>query len=128
MKSHAIIVLALFFAMSEILPGCVAQSEQNEKNIFLKGKVEKINRTGRAGSFLFDEIRTDGAESKILVTVTEEARFSKQVDQVFQKAGFEDLKEGMVVEVKFKGPIGLSYPAQGQAEEVRIIEGNTFKR
>ena len=117
-----------FFVIFVVLPGCVAQSEQKEKNIFLKGKVEKIDRTGRAGSFLFDEIRPDGAESKILVIVTEETRFSKRVDQVDQKAGFEDLKEGMVVEVKFKGPIGLSYPAQGQADEVRIIEGSTFNR
>ena len=127
MKPLAIIVLGLFFAIFEVLFGHVAQSGQKE-NIFLRGKVEKINRTGGLSTFMFDEIRPDGTESKILVIVTGETRFSKQVNQVNQQVGFEDLKEGMEVEVKFKGPIVLSYPAQGKAENVRIIEVNTFNR
>jgi hypothetical protein len=122
-------ILALFFVI--FLSSCIdgAPSKENEKDVDIRGKVVKVNpgnkeamKSGRLGTFMVEGFQPGGTEYKASVTVTEKTLIFKQSNQIRTKAGFEDLREGRQVEVKFKGPVLMSYPVQAEAGEVRIVE------
>ena len=97
-------------------------AKSDEKNVDLRGRIVKVNRIGKLGTFLVEGSKPDGTEYKASVTVTEKTLILKEINRTEQKASFEELKEGLQVGVKFKGPVRMSYPVQAQAGEILIIE------
>ena len=100
-----------------------------DKKPDISGKITKIThgtkealRRGRLGSLMVVGAKPDGRDFKALVNVTVDTLVLKRIEQAKQKSHFEDLKEGMHVEVKFKGPVLMSYPVQGTAGEIQITE------
>lgn len=105
---------------------------KEEKKVDIRGKIAKITqaseeakRHGRLCTIMVEGVKPDGKDDKALVTVTRETLIFRQTKQT---AGFEDLKEGLQVEVKFKGPVSLSYPPMATAGEILILEQASEKR
>lgn len=128
MKSFMEIILTGLLALFLSSWAFNASCKENENYLDIKGKIIKINRAGkealrigRLGTLVVDGSKPDGTEYKASVLVTGKTLIFKEINQVRQKAGFEDLKEGLQVTVKFIGPILMSYPVQAVAGEVRII-------
>lgn len=101
-------------------------SPKEEKKIDIRGKITKIThaseeakRHGRLGTLMIEGVKPDGTEDRASVTVTKETIIFRQTKKT---ANFEDLKEGLQVEVTFKGPVTLSYPPMATAGEILILE------
>lgn len=127
MKSIKGIILTILPAL--LLSLCPAPSEENDKDMDIRGKITKINRPskeavkfGRLGAIMVEGSKPDGTEYKASVKVTGGTVILKQIGMVREKAGFNDLREGLEVEVKFKGPVMMSYPVQAEAGEILIVE------
>ena len=55
-------------------------------------------------------------------TVTDETELTKQEDGEVVPAAFEDLAVGQIVEATYEEDIALSYPTQGDAVSIEILE------
>jgi hypothetical protein len=66
---------------------------------------------------LQDDTRYDWA----IVAVTEDTKIRNAAGRP-RRATFEDLEVGRVVEVYFEGPVLFTYPVQGGARLIRILE------
>ncbi len=126
MKSIAFMIIiltggyVLYFSSS-----IYGNSSKEEKRVDIQGIItnitpasEEAKRHGRLCTLMVVGVEPDGAEDSALVTVTDETLILKQGDQ---KAGLEDLKEGIQVAVKFKGPVAMSYPVLAKAGEILIL-------
>jgi hypothetical protein len=80
---------------------------------------------GRLSTFVVVGVESDGTEDRAIVTVTNTTLILRQEGQ---PAGFEDLQEGLLVEVKFTGPVAASHPVMATAGEIRILEQTGEKR
>lgn len=57
--------------------------------------------------------------------VTDETEILDQRGEEQTPAMFEDLEVGQVVEATYLGPVAASYPQQGTADSIMILEGTT---
>ncbi len=126
MKSIAFMIIILTGGYALYFSSCIyGNSSKEEKMVDIQGIItnitpasEEAKRHGRLCTLMVVGVEPDGAEDSALVTVTDETLILKQGDQ---KAGLEDLKEGIQVAVKFKGPVAMSYPVLAKAGEILIL-------
>ncbi len=82
--------------------------------------------TSISGSVVLVEEDPSAEESgdKGYFTVTDETEITKQEDGKQVEATFEDLELGQLVEATYEGAVAQSYPTQGSAESIAILEGS----
>ena len=80
---------------------------------------DKAKQHGRICTLLVEGVDQNGIEDRALVTVTNDTQIFMQDSQ---PAAITDLQEGLRVEVKFTGPVGMSHPVMATAGHIRIIE------
>ena len=71
---------------------------------------------------LVEEDPSSDSGDKGYFTVTDETEISKQEDGEVVRAAFEDLAVGQTVEAAYAGPVMESYPPQGEAASIAILE------
>jgi len=124
MKSIALMTIILVIFLSFF--SCIyANSSKEEKKADIVGTITNITqasdeakRHGRLCTLMVVGVEPDGTEDRAMVTVTSTTHI---LTQGRQPAGLADLKEGLQVEVKFKGPVFASHPVMATAGEVRIL-------
>jgi hypothetical protein len=63
-----------------------------------------------------------GSGDKGSFTVTDETQITRQQDGAAVPAAFGDLEVGQMVEATYAGPVAESYPTQGNAASIAILE------
>lgn len=95
----------------------------------VRGKIETVTLYAGKTTGTVGTIRVEGAKEKdtqhdkAMVRIQgKSTRIYKWVDGKKKEAKLEDLKKGAKVQVQFGGPVAESYPVQGTAKEVLILE------
>lgn len=125
MNTMVTMVLALVFVILLVNSGVRGDSPGIAD---LVGSVTKVNRppedasgTSQGGALLIDGVLADGTRSEVLVTVTRQSQLIRKTNQGSQGISFKELAEGQNVEVKFDGPVLMSYPLRAQAATITIL-------
>lgn len=86
----------------------------------LRGEIKEITTDDNQITKLFIEgqLEKDTTYDRARVTITEETLIVKGATEI----PLQDLKTGSKVEVEFTGPVMKSYPAQGTAKTIRVID------
>jgi len=119
-----IIIFTLF-----IIIGCNLSISNYGKEADIRGSITNIYKatedsTGDIiGSILIEgNIEKDTEFDKASVTITKETRVFESISGKLIKASFDSLKPNQRVQALFTGPVMTSYPVQGTAKEVVILE------
>ncbi|MBU5437368.1 YobA family protein [Tissierella sp. MSJ-40] len=111
-------LLILFFIIMLAVVGC----GKKEDSIGIRGEIIEIYESMEEGSvltFLVEgEIEEDTSYDKASVTVDSDAK----VYIGDEEGSYKDLKEGVKIEVVFNGEVAESYPVQGTAKKIVILE------
>ena len=99
--------------------GTPAFAEPPENNV--RGSVTEVSRSAEV--VLVEEKPSDASGSaKGEFAVTEKTEILKQQGGDQAPASFENLRVGQMVEATYAGPVGESYPTQGIAGKIVILE------
>ena len=119
-----IIIFTLF-----IIIGCNFSISNYGKESDIRGSITNIYKatedsTGDIiGSILIEgNIEKDTEFDKASVTITKETHVFESKSGKLIKASFDSLKPNQRVQALFTGPVMTSYPVQGTAKEVVILE------
>jgi beta-N-acetylhexosaminidase len=119
MKKILIIVLTVALVFGLI--GCSKNSD-NEK-IGVRGEITSLSQS-QDNKIVFilveGNLESDTVYDKASVAITDKTRVLLGDTKI--KLSKADLKEGMKVEVTMEGPVRESYPVQGDAKVVRILD------
>jgi hypothetical protein len=96
----------------------LAQSPENS----IRGEITEVSRSAEV--VLVEEDPSDESGSaKGEFAVTDETEILDQRGGDPAPAAFEDLRVGQMVEATYSGPVAESYPTQGVAGRIVILEG-----
>ncbi len=113
MKKILIIVLSTVLMLN--MMGCMKTSNNtNEKKIGIRGLITKVltNDNKKVTGILVEgKVESDTVHDKATVSIVKSTKISAN-----------ELKVGMKVEVVFDGPVMESYPVQGKAKTIKVIE------
>jgi uncharacterized protein DUF3221 len=111
--------LLLILAMVMVLAApALAQTPENS----IRGEITEVSRSAKV--VLVEEDPSDRSGSaKGEFALTEETEILEQRDGDLAPAAFEDLRVGQVVEATYSGPVAESYPTQGVAGRIVILDG-----
>ncbi len=103
----------------------LSSAAQDGAKVDIRGKVTKFtaakpNSAGILASMMVEGKKLNTNYDKALVRITAKTKIMKLILRERQPAKLEDLKEGVVVEAKFTGPVAQSYPVQATAAEILI--------
>jgi beta-N-acetylhexosaminidase len=119
MKKILIIVLTVALVFGLI--GC-SKNNDNEK-IGVRGEITSLSQS-QDNKIVFilveGNLESDTVYDKASVAITDKTRVLLGDTKI--KLSKADLKEGMKVEVTMEGPVRESYPVQGDAKVVRILD------
>lgn len=88
-----------------------------------RGQITKILIDGNKaviGIMVEGKVESDTLYDKAKVSIDNGTKIFKENSS--QKLSGSELKEGMKVEVVFEGPVAESYPVQGKAKTIRVID------
>lgn len=115
-----IVCVGLIFVLILLLNGCA--KEGLSQSIGIRGKIKEIylSEDGDtiAGILVEGEVHEDTMYDYASVEIDESTSIYRGEEEVT----IEDLEEGLKVEIIFAGPVAESYPVQGVAEMINIIE------
>jgi len=116
-------VLSILIILSLLLiAGCQAEdSNVNNDKIGIRGVIKEIS-TGKDRTTILVEgkVEEDTMYDKANVTITKDTLIQKiALSRAFE---IKDLEKGQTVEVIFEGGVNESYPVQGAAKTVIIME------
>jgi hypothetical protein len=114
--------LAALAALAMVLAApALAQSPENS----IRGEITELSRSAEV--VLVEEDPSDESGSaKGEFAVDGETEILEQRDGDLAPAAFEELRVGLVVEATYSGPVAESYPTQGVAGRIVILdEGGT---
>jgi|SRR5699024_4029465 len=108
-------LLLLILSVTILVTGCTSKDD-----IGIKGEVKEVFKDDYdiTGIYVEGEVEEDTLYDKADVSFTEKTKVYKEDNKV----DFNELREGHVVEVIFNGEVAESYPVQGKAKKVKIIE------
>ncbi|AEY66968.1 DUF3221 domain-containing protein [Clostridium sp. BNL1100] len=113
MKKILIIVLTTVLMLN--MMGCTKTSNnRNEEKIGIRGLITKVltdDNKKVTGILVEGKVESDTIHDKATVSIDKSTKISAR-----------ELKEGMKVEVVFEGPVMESYPVQGKAKTIKVIE------
>jgi hypothetical protein len=101
----------------------LAQSPENS----IRGEITEVSRSAEV--VLVEENPSDESGSaKGEFAVDDETEILEQQDGNLAPVAFEDLRVGQMVEATYTGPVAESYPTQGVAGRIVILDGNQTDR
>ncbi len=113
MKKILIIVLSIVLILN--MMGCMKTSNNtNEEKIGIRGLITKVltdDNKKVTGILVEGKVESDTIHDKATVSIDKSTKISAN-----------ELKVGMKVEVLFDGPVMESYPVQGKAKTIKVIE------
>lgn len=111
--------LLLILSLTIAIIGC---DKDSDEIIGIRGEIKEIytdEESGIALNFLVEgELEDDTTYDSAYVTLESDTKIYKGDE----KATIEDLAEGIIVEIVFEGSVGESYPVQGTAEKIIILD------
>jgi hypothetical protein len=111
--------LALAVAALVMAAPALAQSPENS----IRGEITEVSRSAEV--VLVEEDPSDESGSaKGEFAVTEETEILERQDGDLAPVAFEALRVGQMVEATYTGPVAESYPTQGVAGRIVILDGN----
>lgn len=118
-----ILFLLLVLSLSIIIIGCGKNSEDISKDIIgVRGKIKEMQmdeKNNEVSRFLVEgEKEEDVTYDSAYVTIDNHTEFYK----AGVKCTLEDIEEGAIVEVIFDGAVVESYPVQGTAKKIKILD------
>ncbi|NLX62988.1 MAG: DUF3221 domain-containing protein [Tissierellia bacterium] len=117
MKRLLILGLALVFAM--VLVGCSGEAADT---IGIRGEIKEIYTSEDGltitGILVEGEVQDDTMYDSGSITINEDTEIYMGEEEVTP----EELSVGLMVEIIFDGPVAESYPVQGTAKKIIIIE------
>ena len=121
MNMKKILMIVLTAALAFSLIGCGKNSDKEK--IGVRGEITNLSQ-GQDNKVIFilveGNIENDTSYDKASVAITDKTKvIEKDTQKKFSK---EDLREGMQVEVVMEGPVRESYPVQGDAKEIRVLD------
>src|SRR5918911_235889 len=115
---RAKIGLVLSVAALGMAAPALAQSPENS----IRGEVTEVSRSAEVVLVEEDPSEESGS-AKGEFAVTEETEILDGRDGDLTPAGFEELRVGQMVEATYAGPVAESYPTQGVAGRIVILQG-----
>lgn len=108
-------LLLLILSVMTLATGCTLKDD-----IGIRGEVKEVfnDNSDITEIYVEGKMEEDIAYDKAYISFTKKTRIYKEDSKV----DFSELKEGQVVEVIFDGPVAESYPVQGEAEKVKILD------
>jgi hypothetical protein len=98
-----------------------AQAQSPENGI--RGEITEVSRSAEV--VLVEEDPSDESGSaKGEFAVTEETEILERRDGNLAPVAFEELRVGQMVEATYSGPVAESYPTQGVASRIVILQGD----
>jgi beta-N-acetylhexosaminidase len=116
-KNVLLIVAALLMLFAVI--GC---STNSNDSVGIRGEITEIilDDGGKVAAVLVEgKVESDTVYDKARVAIAEDSVILKTNGQELEP---QDLKQGIKVEVVFQGPVAESYPVQGQAKAIRVLD------
>lgn len=122
LKRILFIVLTATLIISTI--GCMkASGSKSQEKVGIRGQVTQVlmDSSGAVSAITVEgKVESDTVHDKAKVGIDKGTKISK--GNTGQKLPASELKEGMKVEVVFEGPVAESYPVQGKAKTIRVID------
>ena len=114
-------VLRLLLILSLILSLAGCNKDSNE-TVGIRGEIKEVyvdEVSDTALSFLVEgEMEDDTTYESACISLDNNTKVYKGEEEV----AIEDLVEGTTIEVVFEGPVEESYPVQGTAKTIKIID------
>ena len=111
--------LLLIFSLTLAMTGC---NKDSSEIIGIRGEIKEVyldEENSLVSIFLIEgEIEDDTRYDSASVTVNNNTEIYRDEE----KATIEDLEEGIIVEVVFEGAVAESYPVQGIAKKIKILD------
>lgn len=115
-----IYILCLMFVLALVIVGC--NEEDTIDVIGIRGVIKEIYTTeddlSITGILVEGKVQEDTMYDGASITIDE----NTEIYMGKEKVSAEELVTGLTVEVVFKGPVAESYPVQGIAKKITIIE------
>lgn len=119
-----ILLLIIMAALMINVTGCSNDAKDKEQaKLGIRGQITKVIIDGNKNvtSILVEgKIESDTEYDKANVKIDKDTKIYKEAES--NELSVNELKEGIKVEVVFEGPIAESYPVQGKAKTIRLIE------
>ncbi len=104
--------------------GCMkASNSKSQEKVGIRGQVTQVlmDSSGAVSAIMVEgKVESDTVHDKAKVSIDKGTQITK--GNAGQKLSASELKEGMRVEVVFEGPVAESYPVQGKAKTITVIE------
>jgi beta-N-acetylhexosaminidase len=116
-KKILLLILSLF-----LLIGAIGCNNDTKDSLGIRGDITQIilgDDESVTGILVEGKVESDTVYDKARVGIAKDTVILKTTGQEISP---EDLKEGMKVEVVFQGAVAESYPVQGQAKAIRVVE------
>jgi len=115
-----ILILCLVLVLAVFAVGC--SEETTADTIGIRGEIKEIFTTedglSITGILVEGEVQEDTMYDSANITIDE----NTEIYMGEEKITVEELETGFMVEVVFEGPVAESYPVQGTAKKITIIE------
>lgn len=112
----------LILIASIIILNITACAKESTESIGIRGEIKEIYTDEDSllvqNILVEGEIQDDTMYDSAHVTITNDT----EIFRGDEKATIEDIEEGLTVEVVFDGSVAESYPVQGTAKKIIIIE------
>ena len=117
-------LLGLVMGLMVVAVNCTPSPKALETEADFIGFITEIHSIGEKGTLgqILVESHADKLVDKYMVTIKDETLIFKQDGENRRKVTFEALETKQQVQVWFSGPIMESFPMQGTAQQVVIIE------
>ncbi|MCX7745834.1 MAG: YobA family protein [Clostridia bacterium] len=122
LKRILFIVLTITLMLNTV--SCMkASNSENEEKIGIRGQITKVlmdNNKVISAIMVEGKVESDTIYDKARVGIDKGTKI--YTGNAGQKLSASELKEGMKVEVVFEGPVAESYPVQGKAKTIKVID------
>ncbi len=117
-------LLGLLTVLVVVAVDCTSSPQALDTEPYFTGWVTEIHPIGEKGNLgqILVEAQSDKLVDKYMVTIKNETLIFKQDGEERRQVTFEALETTQQVQIWFSGPILESFPMQGTAQQVVIIE------
>lgn len=120
MKKLLVLVLALMLTFAAV--GCNEETTVPTDPIGIRGEIKEVYTTEDelyiTGILVEGELQDDTMYDSANITIDD----NTEIFMGEEKISTEKLETGLTAEVVFEGPVAESYPVQGTAKKITIIE------
>jgi len=116
-KALLLIVIAIL-----LLVAAFGYGKNDKDSVGIRGEITELlyDNEGKVAAVLVEgKVESDTSFDKARVGIAKDTVILKTNGQELEP---EELQEGMKVEVVFQGPIAESYPVQGRAKAIRVLD------